>query len=255
MNVTAKNWQRTAGQAAYPAARSQAASKPEKESSAQSAEKTAQAAGNPAKARSRQTSDTDTLTRSLQSLSGKDSDKSDSFKMKSTSPKTSVGELAAMLAKAETRMDVLEVSSKATRALMELKMAAMTNDEKEAKKIKQQIKRMEKLIKRIHKKLRHLSKEEQMVEQQKKAAKKAEEEKVRQIQKELEAHRKKRRREERNYAFKELEKDAKESSSEMLTDMMGGSSSGLSGLSEAGAFEGIDIGSFSAEGFSVDIMA
>lgn len=63
--------------------------------------------------------DMDTLSDSLKSLSANQSEQSGAgnFKVKSSSPDNSVGELASMLARAETRMDVQQVASKAMRAL------------------------------------------------------------------------------------------------------------------------------------------
>ena len=71
------------------------------------------------------------------------------FNLKSSTPDDSVGQLASMLARAETKMDVLQVYSKAMRALANLKMAGLSSESSDSKKIAQMIKRMEKLIKRI----------------------------------------------------------------------------------------------------------
>ncbi len=88
-------------------------------------------------------------------------------KIRSSAPKDSVGQLASELARSETKLDVLQVLSKATRALASLKMSAYGCEGKEAKKAAQMIRRMEKLIKRIQKKVKQLSKEEQIKLQQK----------------------------------------------------------------------------------------
>lgn len=183
--------------------------------------------------------------------SAKDTGSNSSFKMKSSGPKNSVGELAAMLSRAETLMDVQLVLSKAMRALADLKMGAIATEGKEAKKYAQQIKRMEKLIKRIHKKVKHLSKEQGMEDQAKKAAKKAEVEKEKQIRQQLQARRKKRRREEREYALKEQATDMKNSLSETVSSMLSAASpsadvSSLTGGGDimAADFSGIDMGSF-----------
>lgn len=141
------------------------------------------------------------------------------FKMKASGNEESVGQLAAMLSRAETRMDVQQVSSRAMRALTNLKMTYAVSNGDEAKKIAQQIRRMEKLIKRIQKKLRQLGKEEQMELQQKRAREKLQEQKEKEIKEELQTRRKKRRREEREYAKKELARDGQSSAKEMAESM------------------------------------
>ena len=89
--------------------------------------------------------DMDALSDSLKALSSPNSEKSGSggFKVKSSAPDDSVGQLAAMLARAETRIDVQQVASRAIRALTNLKMSAAASEGKDAKKIAQMIKRME----------------------------------------------------------------------------------------------------------------
>ena len=104
------------------------------------------------------------------------------FNLKSSTPDDSVGQLASMLARAETKMDVLQVYSKAMRALANLKMAGLSSESSDSKKIAQMIKRMEKLIKRIQKKLKHLGKEEQLENQRQKAEKAMQEQKEKQNQ-------------------------------------------------------------------------
>ncbi|MCI9046898.1 MAG: hypothetical protein HFG71_06435 [Hungatella sp.] len=160
-----------------------------------------------------------------------------SFKMKSSGPKNSVGELAAMLARSETVLDVQQVFSKAMRALADLKMGALASEGKDAKKYAQQIKRMEKLIKRIQKKLKHLSKEQRMEDQAEKAAKKAELEKEKQIRQELEARRKKRRRDEKEYALKEMAQDGKDSVNETVSSMF----SAMAPSTDNASLTGMDI--------------
>ncbi len=136
------------------------------------------------------------------------------FKMKSTGGEESVGQLAAMLSRAETRMDVQQVSSRAMRALTSLKMNYAVSSGDEAKKLAQQIRRMEKLIKRVQKKLRQLGKEEQLERQKKRAREKLQEQKEKEIKEELKSRRKKRRREERQYAMKEMARDGQSSAKE-----------------------------------------
>ncbi len=157
-----------------------------------------------------------------ESLFEKTSEKSEGgFKMKSSTPDDSVGQLASMLARAETRIDVQQVSSKAIRALTSLKMGSVASEGKEKEKIARLIRRMEKLIKRINKKLQHLSREEQLEGRRKQAEKKKNELKEAELRKELQRKRTKRRRDERNYASKELAQDQKDSSQELMDSLQG----------------------------------
>lgn len=245
MNVTAKNWQSSAN-AIY--------------SSYNVREKNGAKSGRSQDLLS--AADTDILEKSASSVMGlnSDSDKSGSnFKMKASGPENSVGELAAMLSRAETTIDVQQVMSKAMRALTQLKMCAVASEGKDAKKYAQLIKRMEKLIKRIQKKLKHLSKEQQMEEQRKKAVKNAEKEKAKEIEEKLKAHRKNRRRDERRYALRELSEDQKNSTGDLMSSMSdmlsAGSSPDISALTGMGGGMtmpgGVDLSGF--EGMSIDI--
>lgn len=204
---------------------------------------------------------TDEWSRSLENLeelSAQASQKADSSssgsKIKSSVPDDSVGELAAMLARAETRIDVQQVASKAVRALTNLKMSAAASEGKEAKKIAQMIRRMEKLIKRIQKKMQHLSKEEQLEYQQKRAEKKQDMEKIKQIKEELNTRRKRRHRDEKRYASKELAEDAKMASNELVSSVVSAASpTGTTPSFDFSSMTGMD-GFASMEGGSVDIM-
>lgn len=182
------------------------------------------------------------------------------FKMKASTPDDSVGQLASMLARAETKMDVQQVYSKAMKALANLKMAALASESGDAKKIAQMVKRMEKLIKRIQKKLKHLSKEEQMENQRKKAEKAMEEQKEKQIREELRSRRNKRRREEREYALKEISEDNKTATNEVISSMINAVTStpslDISSLTGTGSYDATS--GFSAdvpvmEGISIDV--
>ncbi len=189
------------------------------------------------------------------STSQAQNDKDDRFKMSSSNPETSVGELAALLARAQDRFEVHQVSAKAMRALAELKMASVSSDGDEAKKIARKIRRMEKLLKQIQKKLKNISKEEQLELQRKRAAKKQELEKEQKLREEIQSRRKKRRREERRYAAKELAEDERESNgqiSDAFTDMCDAGAIAPE-LSESVDFSGGDFASF--DGGSIDIMA
>ena len=163
-------------------------------------------------------------------------------KIRSSAPKDSVGQLASELARSETKLDVLQVLSKATRALASLKMSAYGCEGKEAKKAAQMIRRMEKLIKRIQKKVKQLSKEEQ------------EAQRAKQLREELQSRRRRRRRDERDYAMKELAEDGRESVNETVNSVLGASAV-LSGSPDAvyNASGGIDLSSVSMDGMSVDI--
>lgn len=245
MNVTAKSWQSSAC-AIY-----QTCAPAEKTDVSGSGFKDVQRAA-----------DTDILEKSASSVMGFGSDSKEAgsgFKMKASGPDNSVGELAAMLSRAETTLDVQQVMSKAMRALAQLKMCAVASEGKEAKKYAQLIKRMEKLIKRIQKKLKHLSKEQRMEEQRRKALKNEEKEKAEKIEEELKSHRKKRRREERRYALRELSEDQKTENSELMSSMSdvlsAGTSPDISGLTGMGgdmmASGGIDLSAMG--GMSIDI--
>ncbi len=183
-------------------------------------------------------------------------DDSEGLQMKSSAPEDSVGQLAAMLARAETKLDVLQVFGKATRALVNLKASAATAKGDDAKKLAAQIRRMEKLMKRIEKKLKHLGKEEDLEREQKRAVEKAEKEKAEQIEDELKTRRKKRRRDEKNYADKELAEDQKNASSETLASLSGMSSASAPSLDAASGMEAATGGEVSAsvpDGMSLDV--
>lgn len=226
MNITEKNWQLTGGNTVYPPVRSgNNSAKPASvsgENSTRVSEKAPEKSGSP------------------------------DSRLKSSTPDDSVGQLAAELSHAETKMDVLQVLSKATRALANLKMSAYTCDKKDAKKVAQMIRRMEKLIKRIQKKVKQLSKEEQLEIQQNKAEKQKKLEMAKQIREELRSRRNRRRREERNYAQKELAADAKDSLNETLSSV---TASSMYNPQTAlyGADGNIDLSAISADGLSVDI--
>lgn len=159
---------------------------------------------------------------------------SSNFKASVSVPDDSTGQLASELASSETKMNVLQVSSKAMRALANLKMAYALSEGKDKEKIAQMIRRMQKLTKQIQKKMKNLSKEEQMEIRRKRAEEKQEFEKELEIRKEISRRRKKRRREEHNYASKEMNEDRKEAMQETIDAMaasMGGSpSAGLSAM-------------------------
>ena len=178
------------------------------------------------------------FSRSLFEAVGQPSEDEDSgFQLRSKSQEDSVGQLAAQLARAESRVDVLQVSARATRALMNLKIASASCEGEEAKKIAQKIRRMEKLIKRINKKLKHLSQEEVLENQRKQAEKKKDFQKADELLEELKSRKSKRHKEERKYAQKEIETDAKEENGEMLSAAAGsfGAPDGVSVPDLAGA--------------------
>lgn len=252
MNVTAKNWQTGIGSYQY----SSAARNPKTRTDTASDPRDIDTDILETSAASLLKADSDSKSASAPGSAAGPADSDSPLKVKSSGPDNSVGDLAAMLARAETVMDVQLVLSKAMRALADLKMAAISSEGKEAKKYAQQIKRMEKLIKRIHKKLKHLGKEQNMEEQAKKAAKKAELEKEKQIRQELKAGQRKRRREEREYALKEQATDGKIAMNETISSVLNAaypsaditSMTGFAGDMMAGDFTGMDMG-------SLDIMA
>lgn len=182
------------------------------------------------------------------------------FNLKSSTPDDSVGQLASMLARAETKMDVLQVYSKAMRALANLKMAGLASESSDSKKIAQMIKRMEKLIKRIQKKLKHLGKEEQLENQRQKAEKTMQEQKEKQIREELRTRRNKRRREEREYALKEMSEDNKTETNDAISSMINATTSApsldmsaLTGANPYTASSSVSVDISAMEGVSIDV--
>lgn len=160
-----------------------------------------------------------TLFQSLQKQSG---GKSKSNSVTASAPTDSVGQLASMLARARTPIDVRQVASKAERALANLRTASVSCSDSDKDKIAQMIRRMKTLIKRIHKKLSQLNKEEQMERRIQKAEKEMAAERAKQLREELRIKRKRRRREEENYARKEMGEDMKESAAEMTQALCAG---------------------------------
>lgn len=243
MKVTTPNWRLTANHAGYTAALPDDAIEKEEEKKIDDLME--------------KDEDTDTFLTSLESLKSQKADDSKNFNVKSSKPKDSVGQLAAELSRAETRIDVQQVSSKATRALLNLKMAYASSNEKDQKKIAQQIKRMEKLIKKINKKLRHLSKEEQLETRRKRAEKTNDLQKEELLRNEITTRKKKRRREEREYALKELSQDGKDNTREMMSSLSGVMKGGLSldaaALGDLSSM-GID-GAAMMDMGSIDVMA
>ena len=200
--------------------------------------------------------DTDILDHTAEALDSLKSEGNDSdYRMKGSAPKDSVGQLAAELARAETRLDVQQVMSKAMKALANLKMSAYVCEGADAKKARQMIKRMEKLIKRIQKKMKHLNKEEQMTNDQKRAEKQQQEQKAKQIREELRTRRNRRRRDEREYAMKELNEDNKSQSVELMNSVMAGmhAAAGSPDLSALAAAGGADLSAAPGDMGSIDI--
>ncbi len=200
--------------------------------------------------------DTDILDRTAEALDSLKSEGNDSdYRMKGSAPKDSVGQLAAELARAETRLDVQQVMSKAMKALANLKMSAYVCEGADAKKARQMIKRMEKLIKRIQKKMKHLNKEEQMTNDQKRAEKQQQEQKAKQIREELRTRRNRRRRDEREYAMKELNEDNKSQSVELMNSVMAGmhAAAGSPDLSALAGAGGADLSATPGDMGSIDI--
>ncbi len=162
----------------------------------------------------------------------------DKFKVSCSIPDDSTGQLAAMLARAETQMDVQQVSTKALRALNALKMSAIFAEGDDAKKAAQRIRRMEKLINRISKKQQQLNKEDVLELQRRSAEKRKEMQREQELRRELDTKRTKRRRDERNYANREVAQDNKEASQEMYANMANAAASAptpdLSALADFG---------------------
>ncbi len=159
-----------------------------------------------------------------------------SGKVRASLPGDSVGELAALLARAETKLDVHQVSSKVMRGLANLRMSAALCEGKDKEKANKMIRRMEKLLKRVYKKLKQLGKEEQLEQQREKAEKKMEEQKAEELRDELKCRRNKRRREEREYAMKENAEDHKAAADGSL--LPGGDAGSVPSSSELPAMAG-----------------
>ena len=158
---------------------------------------------------------------------------SSNFKMSVSMPEDSVGQLATELARSETKMNVLQVSSKALRALGTLKIAYALSEGDDKEKIGRMIRRMQKLTRQIQKKIKNLSKEEQLQLQRKRAEERQQQEKEMEIRKEISKRKRKRRREENHYASKEVMQDRKEALQETLDSIAGlGSSSAAAAAAE-----------------------
>ena len=176
MKVTARNWQTATSSLLYQSVPqtndntdvgTKATEGLSESQETAAADKTAQTVSQTSQKEDRNSNDTKAskeenelamLNRLAESLSSQNSKKSNknNYNLSSSKPEDTVGGLAALLARSETRFDVLQVSGKAMRALANLKMSYMASDGDQAKKIARTIKRMEKLIKRIQKKLQHL---------------------------------------------------------------------------------------------------
>lgn len=168
----------------------------------------------------------------LDSLLGQ-AKESSGFKMNVSMPDDSTGQLASELARSETKMNVLQVSSKAMRALGTLKIAYALSEGEDKEKIGRMIRRMQKLTRQIQKKMKNLNKEEQLELQRKRAEERQEQQKELEIRKEISKRRKKRRREENHYAAKELAQDRKEALQETLDSIAGlGNSSASAAAAE-----------------------
>lgn len=159
---------------------------------------------------------------------------SSNFKMSVSVPDDSVGQLATELARSETKMNVLQVSSKAMRALSNLKIAYALSEGEDKEKIGQMIRRMQKLTRQIQKKMKNLTKEEQLELQRKRAEERQQQEREMEIRKEISKRKRKRRREENQYASKEVIQDRKEALQETLDSI-----AGLGSSSAAAAAEGM----------------
>lgn len=181
----------------------------------------------------------------------------DQFKVSCSIPDDSTGQLAAMLARAETQMDVQQVSSKAMRALNSLKMSAIFAEGDDAKKVAARIRRMEKLMSRISKKQQQLNKEEVMEMQRRSAERRKEMQREQELRRDLDTRRTKRRRDERNYANKEVAQDSKEASQEMYANMANASTSSSAADFDLSMLTGVDgavsLDVSTAEGASFDV--
>ena len=184
-------------------------------------------------------------------------------KIRASMPDDNVGQLASELANCQTKLDVQQVSSKAMRALANLRMAGALSEGKDKEKIAQMIRRMQKLIKRVRIKMKNLTKEEELQNRQKKAEEERKEQEARQIRDELRNRRNKRQREERDYAIKESVGGSREAAAENILPgaaagtpsmpTMSGGNGGSVSMADAGSVS-VDAGvALAAEGVSLDV--
>lgn len=177
-----------------------------------------------------------------------------SGKIKASIPDDQVGQLASELANSETKFDVQNVSSKAMRALANLRMSGALSEGEDKKKIAQMIRRMEKLLKRVRTKMKNLTKEEQLENQQKQAQERKKEQEARELRDELRTRRTKRRRDERNYALKETARDAQNAAAANASlPTTGAAAPSLPSAEILSAASSVDVAAVSAESVSLDV--
>lgn len=152
-------------------------------------------------------------------------------KIKSSVPDDNVAQLASELANCHTKLDVQQVSSKAMRALANLRMSGALSEGKDKEKIAQMIRRMQRLIKRVRVKMKGLAKEEELEKRRKRAEEEQKEREAREIKDELRNRRNKRQREERDYAMKEAARSGQEAVAESV---LPGMDKGLPSLPSGG---------------------
>ena len=140
----------------------------------------------------------------------------DTNKIKASVPDDNVAQLASELANCQTKFDVQQVSSKAMRALTNLRMSGALSEGKDKEKIAQMIRRMQKLIKRVRIKMKGLTKEEELEKRRKRAEEEQKEREAREIKDELRNRRDKRQRDERDYAMKEAARGGQEAMAESV---------------------------------------
>ncbi len=140
----------------------------------------------------------------------------DTNKIKASVPDDNVAQLASELANCQTKFDVQQVSSKAMRALANLRMSGALSEGKDKEKIAQMIRRMQKLIKRVRIKMKGLTKEEELEKRRKRAEEEQKEREAREIKDELRNRRDKRQRDERDYAMKEAARGGQEAMAESV---------------------------------------
>ena len=144
------------------------------------------------------------------------SSRNDTNKIKASVPDDNVAQLASELANCQTKFDVQQVSSKAMRALANLRMSGALSEGKDKEKIAQMIRRMQKLIKRVRIKMKGLTKEEELEKRRKRAEEEQKEREAREIKDELRNKRDKRQRDERDYAMKEAARGGQETVAESV---------------------------------------
>lgn len=181
--------------------------------------------------------------------SGSDASAPGNNKIKASVPSDNIAQLASELANCQTKFDVQQVSSKAMRAMANLRMSGALTEGKDKEKVAQMIRRMQKLLKRVRTKMKNLTKEEELEKRQKRAEEERKEREAREIKNELRSRRNKRHRDERDYAMKEAARGSQEALADSVLPSAG------NGMSAQTSGAGVSVPVTAAEAVSVDAGA